>query len=199
MLAGLVMFTLPDASVLDLPDWLRSPRLKPCLNLPLVALKRALTAPFVFAPLFRLIRRPQTIQRWAKSAYNLAAAVDAELVDVFSSPAYDRGATRALAAMINAKNADAAQFQARTVLPQLTLPMLLIWGKQDKAVPPQLAPKFLQYNAQIKLVELADVGHCAHDEQPEAMNQLILDWLVQIEGLGNAQHRTGEVGTETPD
>jgi pimeloyl-ACP methyl ester carboxylesterase len=180
MLAGLVMFTLPDASVLDLPKFLRSPILKPLVDIPLSSLKRLLTAPIVFAPLFRLIRRPQTIQKWAKSAYQLATAVDDELVDVFSRPAYDRGATRALAAMINAKNPAAAELQARTVLPQITTPMLLIWGKRDQAVPPSLAPKFRRYNPQIQLIELDDVGHCAHDECPDAMNQVMLDWIAQI-------------------
>ncbi len=181
MLAGLIMFTLPDASVLDLPDWLRSPALKPLIDLPLGLLKRLLTAPPVFAPLFRLIRRPKTLQKWAKSAYQLAAAVDEELVDVFSRPAYDRGATRALAAMINAKNPASAQMPARVVLPQITVPMLLIWGKQDQAVPPALAPKFLRYNPKIKLIELDDVGHCAHDECPDAMNQVMLQWIAQLD------------------
>jgi pimeloyl-ACP methyl ester carboxylesterase len=180
MLAGLIMFTLPDASVLDLPKFLRSPRLKPLIDLPLAGLKRLLTAPIVFAPLFRLIRRPQTIQKWAKSAYQLATAVDDELVDVFSRPAYDRGATRALAAMINAKNPESAELQARIVLPRITTPMLLIWGKRDQAVPPSLAPKFQRYNPKIQLIELDDVGHCAHDECPDAMNQVMLDWITAI-------------------
>ncbi|MBE9031124.1 alpha/beta fold hydrolase [filamentous cyanobacterium LEGE 11480] len=179
MLASLVMFTLPDASVLDLPAWLRSTQLKPFVNLPLAGLKRLLTAPLIFAPLFRLIRRPQVIQKWAKSAYMMSEVVDEELVDVFSSPAYDRGATRALASMINAKNLDAERFSARAVLPRLTMPMLLIWGKQDKAVPPLLAPKFLQYNSKIELIELDNVGHCAHDECPDAMNRILLDWIAK--------------------
>lgn len=180
MLAGLIMFTLPDASVLDIPAWLRSPVLKPLINLPLSLAKRILTAPFIFGPLFRLIRRPQVIQKWARSAYRLTEVVDDELVDVFSSPAYDRGATRALAAMINAGNPAIENFKARYALPKLSVPILLIWGKQDKAVPPTLAPKFLKYNPNIQLIELDDVGHCAHDECPDAMNQIMLDWISQL-------------------
>jgi pimeloyl-ACP methyl ester carboxylesterase len=177
MLAGLVMFTLPDASVLGTPEWLRSPLIKPFLNFPLAILRRLLTFPPLFIPLFRLIRRPTNIQQWAKGAYHQRDRVDDELVDVFSSPAYDRGAVRALSAMVNAKGMDQIDYSARSVLPKLTLPMLLIWGKQDRAVPPQLAPKFLQYNPQIKLIELNDVGHCAHDECFEDMNQVLLDWI----------------------
>jgi pimeloyl-ACP methyl ester carboxylesterase len=183
MLAGLVMFTLPDASVLDVPEWLRSPRLKPLIDLPLALLKRVLTFPPLFVPLFRAVRRPSVIQKWAAAAYTGPEAVDDELVDVFSSPAYDRGARRALAAMVNAKGLNQIDYTARTVLPQLTLPMLLIWGKQDKAVPPTLAPKFLKYNAGMTLIELDDVGHCAHDECADRMNQVILDWMLEFIAL----------------
>jgi pimeloyl-ACP methyl ester carboxylesterase len=183
MLAGLVMFTLPDASVLGGPSWLRSPLLKrlfsPLLNFPLAILRRVLTFPPLFVPLFRLVRRPKTIRQWAKGAYSQSHLVDDELVDVFSSPAYDRGAVRALSAMVNAKGMDRLDYSARSVLPKLTLPMLLIWGQQDRAVPPQLAPKFLNYNPGIKLIELQDVGHCAHDECSEDMNQTMLAWIAQ--------------------
>jgi pimeloyl-ACP methyl ester carboxylesterase len=180
MLAGLVMFTLPDASVLDIPQWLRSPRLQPLINFPLALLKRVLTFPPLFVPLFRAVRRPNVIQKWAAAAYMGPEVVDDELVDVFSSPAYDRGARRALAAMVNAKGLNQIDYTARTVLPQLTLPMLLIWGKQDKAVPPTLAPKFLKYNAGMTLIELDNVGHCAHDECADRMNQVILDWMLEF-------------------
>jgi pimeloyl-ACP methyl ester carboxylesterase len=187
MLAGLVMFTLPDASVLPWVGairslyrqwpWLRSPLVQALINLPWAILRRFLTFPPLFVPLFRLIRQPRNIRQWAKGAYRQVDAVDDELVDVFSSPAYDRGAMRALAAMVNAKGIDQIDYSARSVLPHLTLPILLIWGKQDRAVPPSLAPRFLTYNHSIQLIELEDVGHCAHDECPAAMNQILLDWL----------------------
>jgi pimeloyl-ACP methyl ester carboxylesterase len=194
MLAGLAMFTLPDASVLPLGGLWRSPLLQSPLaqtliNLPWAILRRLLTFPPLFVPLFRWARRPQTIRQWAKAAYSqagvVAGVVDDELVDVFSAPAYDRGAVRALAAMVNAKGLDQIDYSARSVLPQLTLPMLLIWGKQDRAVPPSLAPKLLAYNPAIKLIELNDVGHCAHDECPAQMNRILLDWIAQTGDRAN--------------
>ena len=177
MLRGLVMFTLPDASVLDLPAWLRSPWLKPYLNAPAWILKRILTFPPIFAPLFRAIRRPAMIRRWARGVYGQVGQVDDELVHLLSRPAFDRGATRALAAMLKAQQPAYPDYSARTILPRLTIPMLLIWGKQDPAVPPMLAQKCLSYNPRLTLIEVDDVGHCAHDESPEAMNQAILDWI----------------------
>jgi pimeloyl-ACP methyl ester carboxylesterase len=55
--------------------------------------------------------------------------------------------------------------------------MLLIWGKKDKFVPPALAHEFARYNENLQLLSIEDVGHCPHDENPEIINQAILDWI----------------------
>jgi pimeloyl-ACP methyl ester carboxylesterase len=55
--------------------------------------------------------------------------------------------------------------------------MLLIWGQKDKFVPAVFGKRFTQYNDRLELVNLEDVGHCPHDESPEIVNQLILDWM----------------------
>jgi pimeloyl-ACP methyl ester carboxylesterase len=180
MVRGLVMFTLPDASVLG-PAWLRSRPLQQATALPVGLVKRVITFPPLFLPLFRTIRRPGVLKGWAQGAYGRpkegqASAVNADLVDVFSAPAYDRGAARALMAMINA-GSDGDDYSARRVLGQIQVPMLLLWGKQDKAVPFSLAEKFLAYSDRLTLVELDRIGHCAHDECPEVSNQTIVDWI----------------------
>jgi pimeloyl-ACP methyl ester carboxylesterase len=183
MVQGLAMFTLPDSSVLEIPSWLRSSPLSAVFNVAVAGVKRAITFPPLFSPLFRLVRRPGTIQGWAKGAYGQTDVVDAELVGVFSQPAYDRGARRALAAMVNGRTNPARQYLAREILPQIQVPMLLIWGSADRAVPPNLARKFLRYSDRIELVELEKVGHCAHDECADAMNQRLLAWIAGLPQL----------------
>jgi pimeloyl-ACP methyl ester carboxylesterase len=175
MVRGMVMFTLPDASVLG-PAWLRSRPLQQMTAFPLGLIKRLITFPPLFLPLFRTIRRPRVLKGWAKGAYGQPDAVNDDLVDVFSSPAYDRGAGRALMAMINASSGG-DHYSARRVLAQIQVPMLLLWGKQDKAVPFSLARKFLAYSDRLTLIELDKIGHCAHDECPDVSNQAILDWI----------------------
>ncbi len=176
MVQGMVMFTLPDASVLGLPKWLGSKPVKQLTAIPLGLAKRIVTFPPLFVLLFRTIRRPRVLKGWAKGAYGQASAVNDDLVDVFSSPAYDRGAARALMAMINAKSSGEA-YLAKDVLPRIQVPMLLVWGKKDQAVPFSLARKFLAYSDRIELIALDDIGHCAHDECPEVSNQAILSWI----------------------
>ena len=58
--------------------------------------------------------------------------------------------------------------------------MLLIWGRQDRMVPPKLASFFAGLNDRIELIELDRMGHCPHDESPTKFNQILLDWLERV-------------------
>jgi pimeloyl-ACP methyl ester carboxylesterase len=63
------------------------------------------------------------------------------------------------------------------ILPVLEIPILLLWGRQDRMVLLMFAPKFAAMNLRIQLVELDDAGHCPHDECAERVNGAIADWL----------------------
>ncbi len=179
MAVGLVMMSLPDASVLEYPPAVTQTLkvlgmgLTPIFSL----LKGIFTSPLVFNPFFAVLRLPALVKIWALQAYAQDEALHADLVEIFAAPAYEPGAARALRAMINSQARETVDYTAKTVLPQMTLPMLLLWGKQDKFVPPKLAPLFVDCNPALKLVELDAAGHCPHDECPDRVNPLILDWI----------------------
>lgn len=180
MVAGLVMLTLPDTSVLENPAWVK-PAIAP-LKLalsPVATLAKALfTSPPVFNPFFRFIRQPKIIRSWVKKAYIDTTSVEDDLVDILSRPAYDQGAAEALRAMVNTMSKrHVPQYMAKEMLPQLTIPILLVWGQQDIMIPPKLGPLFARCNPRIQLVELLHAGHCPHDECPDRLNPIILDWL----------------------
>jgi pimeloyl-ACP methyl ester carboxylesterase len=179
MVAGVVMLNLPDSSVLQatVPQWLRR-ALVPLTWLvkPIVTLLRSvLTAPPIFRPFFHFIRQPASIRRWAKQAYADPRWVDDTLVEILCRPTYDRGAARALVAMT--RSPTELSPAATSTLPQLTIPLLLIWGKRDRFVPASLGPLFQRYNSRLQFVELENAGHCPHDECADTVNQLILDWM----------------------
>jgi haloalkane dehalogenase len=54
-----------------------------------------------------------------------------------------------------------------------------MWGRQDRMIPPNLARQFVALNPNLELVELDNAGHCPHDECPEQVNQILLDWLAR--------------------
>jgi pimeloyl-ACP methyl ester carboxylesterase len=176
MVQGLVMINLPDSSVLEFPEWLSGAiALLKKVTFPVVS--GVFFSPFVFNPLFRVIRSPKFVRYWASQAYGAPTALTEELLEILSRPAFDRGAAAALRAMVNSKSSSGEDFTAKTILPKLQIPILLIWGRADKMVPPKLAPLIAKLNSNLTLAELENAGHCPHDECPEVVNQLILEWL----------------------
>jgi len=178
MVCGVAMLNLPDSSVIDelLPAAIRPiAATVGRLLQPLAVLAKGLfTQPLWFNPFFRVIRHPLVIRAWAKQAYVDRDRVTDELVAILSRPAYDHSADRALRAMVNSPS---GKFTAKAALPHLQIPMLLIWGKQDQMVPPTLALLFAKLNPAMTVVELDQAGHCPHDETPERVNPLILNWM----------------------
>lgn len=182
MVCGVVMLNLPDSSVLESPPWLANTLslVKPVTQPLLTTVKWVFTLPPIFNTLFWVIRQPRVLKLWATQAYATPAAITDELIEIFMSPAYERGAARTLRSMVKGKTQpkeNPIDYTAKTVLPQLTVPMLLFWGLQDKMVPPSLARLFPKYNSNLKLIEIENAGHCPHDEQPEFVNQEILNWI----------------------
>ena len=57
------------------------------------------------------------------------------------------------------------------------MPILLIWGLDDRMVPPILAKVFAPLNPRLQLLEWEGVGHCPQDECPDRFNQALTDWL----------------------
>lgn len=59
-------------------------------------------------------------------------------------------------------------------LPELTLPVLLIAGARDGAVPPAQARRLQALLPHAELVILEEVGHLAHEERPQEVAALIV-------------------------
>lgn len=170
MVQGIAMINLPDFSLEEemIPGWLR----------PVVAsIKSLVASPVVLKSLFYVVRRPTVLQKWAGRAYANPAAVSAELLEILALPSQDRGAAATFSALFKAMTSSDFGPRVKTILPSLDIPLLLMWGRQDRMIPPMLAAQFAALNKNVKLVEIDDAGHCPHDECPELVNQVLLDWL----------------------
>jgi pimeloyl-ACP methyl ester carboxylesterase len=170
MVKGIVLINLPDLSLREeaMPGWLR----------PIVSTVEGLVAsPILLKTLFYVVRRPPLVRKWAGLAYASPVAVTAELVEILTGPAQDRGAAATFSALFRAMTSTNFGPRVKTILPTLDIPMLLMWGRKDRMIPPHLARQFVALNPNLELIELDDAGHCPHDEQPEQVNQILLDWL----------------------
>jgi pimeloyl-ACP methyl ester carboxylesterase len=172
MVQGIVMMSLHDPSM-------RNDAIPPLWRPAIATIENLVMSPLVLKTVFQLVRRRSVVRKWAAIAYANQEAVTDELVDILTGPAADRGSAQAFYALFKAMTQVEFGPSAKTILSKLDIPMLLIWGQQDRMIPPQLfrPSQFLEYNSKLQLVELDNAGHCPHDECPDQVNQIILDWI----------------------
>ena len=173
MAKGLVMLSLPDVSV-------REDMLPPLIRPVVTSIENLFASPLLIKGLLKIVRRPHVIRKWAGVAYPNKEAVTDELVEILSNPAYDEGSEQTLFRLSRSVRKANFAKSVKDLLPQVSVPMLLIWGLQDKMIPPKQARAIASLNSRLKLIELADAGHCPHDEYPEQFNALLLDWLESL-------------------
>ena len=170
MVKGVVMIGLPDMSAREeaIPKFMRPA---------VAAIEGLFASPLLLKNVFYLVRRPGVVRKWAAIAYSNPAAISDELVDILTGPAQDRGAAAAFGAILKAMIGSDFAPSVKTLLPNLEIPLLLIWGNQDRMIPASLSRRFVELNANLQLVNVDNAGHCVHDECPEQVNQILLDWL----------------------
>jgi haloalkane dehalogenase len=170
MVKGLVMLSLPDIRQRQshIPQ-----AIQPLVN----TLEKLVVSPLLIRLLFYFVRQPFILRSALKTAYVNRDAVTDELVEIIATPPRDQGAARALIALTQFMNKSPLIPTVSSLLSQLQIPTLLVWGKGDRLVAPTLAPKLAQQNSQIELLLLDNIGHCPQDETPEYFNRILLDWL----------------------
>jgi pimeloyl-ACP methyl ester carboxylesterase len=172
MVQGLVLITLPSSRQELLPGWLQ----------PLVgAIEGLFASPLIIKPLFRLIRQPAFIRAALRKIYSNPESVTDDLIASFTMPALDRGAATVLTRLVKARTKRDFSPNTKSLLPNLQIPILLVWGEQDQVIPLAWGRQLPPLNSNIKLVELSEAGHCSYDECSDQVNQAIATWLQTLE------------------
>ena len=168
---SLALLSLPDPSVREdlIPQWCR----------PIVSqVEQIFTADWLLKPLFHWVRQPKIVRNWAGLAYASREALSDELVEIFAAPARDRGAAQAFSHILQAMIRPQFGPRVSALLPEIEVPILLIWGSQDRMVPVGFSKVFAALNPRLQLIELEQAGHCPHDECFETVNQAIQAWIL---------------------
>ncbi|WP_232251364.1 alpha/beta fold hydrolase [Oscillatoria acuminata] len=164
MTQGLVMLTLPDPQPRQPPAWAR-------------AIEQFFSSPLLLWPLFKIVRQPGLLRSVLRKIYQNPDLVDDELVELFATPARDRGALKVFYRLSLTRSDPEYSPIITDLLPGLTLPILLLWGEADQIVPFRSAMQLANLNSHIQLVTIPDAGHVVYDESPEFVNQAIVDWV----------------------
>jgi pimeloyl-ACP methyl ester carboxylesterase len=168
MVKGLVLITLPSSRQELLPEWLQ----------PVVgAIEGAFASPLLIRPLFQVIRRPAFLRAVLRQVYTNPDNVTEEVISSFVTPALDRGAAQVLCRLVKARTQLDFSPNSQRLLPDLQIPILMLWGKQDRVIPVAWGRQLAALNPNIRLVEFANAGHTPYDECYEPVNREILAWL----------------------
>jgi pimeloyl-ACP methyl ester carboxylesterase len=140
-------------------------------------LRNALISPLFLVPLFHLLKQPCILRGWVRLAYAGEEAITDDLLEILAAPTKEKGSAQAFCAILSAMLSPQFSPCVKSILSNLKIPSLLLWGKQDKMIPRILANSFLGCNPKLRFVELENAGHCAHDECPERVNCELLNWI----------------------
>ncbi|MEN9230608.1 MAG: alpha/beta fold hydrolase [Thermostichus sp. DG02_5_bins_236] len=122
---------------------------------------------------FAQVAQAKAIRNILLQAYGRKKAVTDELVQLLLKPALDPGAAAVFLAFVRYSQGPLAE----DLLPQLTCPVLILWGEADPWEPIALGRALAEFPCVVGFIPLPGVGHCPQDEAPELVNPLLLDWI----------------------
>ncbi|NJK61583.1 MAG: alpha/beta fold hydrolase [Synechococcaceae cyanobacterium SM2_3_1] len=147
----------------------------------MTAFNRLVTSRITGPLLFHQIRQKHRIRATLQQVYRNPDAITDELVEILYQPACTPGAQQAFASIITAPPGKPPEL----LLPDLQRPLLVLWGEADPWTPVTRGQTFASHvppEADFQFIPIPDTGHCPHDERPEVVNPLILNWLQKLNG-----------------
>ena len=102
------------------------------------------------------------------------------MVELLYRPSCDEGAQKVFAAVLSGPPGP----RPSELLPKIRQPLLILWGESDPWTPISSATLYQALandpSSTVSFQAIRDTGHCPHDERPEVVNPLILDWCKQL-------------------
>ena len=146
------------------------------------SLKRLITHRRVGPFLFDQVRSKRRIRGSLAQVYRNREAITDELVDMLHAPSCDPNAHHVFASIMTAP----AGPRPSELLPHIQHPLLVLWGEEDPWAPLPTAEIYHKLSQlpsaqpQVTFHSIPQTGHCPHDERPEVVNPLMIQWLEQV-------------------
>ncbi|MEB3230617.1 MAG: alpha/beta fold hydrolase [Leptolyngbyaceae bacterium] len=158
----------------------RPDELNPVLAWIMGTFSQVVSAPVIGPLMFNEIRRKFRIRGTLKQVYGDRTAVTEELLEILHQPSCDPGAQKVFASILTAPPGP----RPAELLPQISQPLLVLWGDADPWTPISGSTLYQQLAQQepqrVKFQAIPGAGHCPHDECPDQVNPPIIDWLATV-------------------
>lgn len=157
----------------------RPEELNPPLRLIMGAFTQLVSSEWIGPFVFNQVRQKHRIRGSLKQVYGNRDAITDDLVDMLYQPSCDPGAQKVFASIVTAP----AGPRPTELLPQITQPLLVLWGENDPWTPIKGADIYRELSndpdahLQVTFESIPKTGHCPHDERPDVVNPAILNWL----------------------
>ncbi len=136
----------------------------------------AIGAPLIGEALAGVFGNRWGVRQGLLSAYHRKECVTPELVETFSGPLRRYGAGSYLKV-----SREFANLVLDLTPGEIQMPTLLIWGAEDRSIPPAHAEIIKNRMIPHAVIEIIpDSGHCPFDETPQAFLDILLPWLRQL-------------------
>jgi len=142
--------------------------------------------------LFDTLANPKTVGQILLEPYAVKEAVDDKLVDVLLSPLLVPGAAEVVFDTLSYSAGPLPEQQLRDVNFPTTMgtqsvegddcgvPVWVCYGDKDPWTPAARVERLIDLDPVEKVVMFPGVGHCPHDEAPEMVNPLLLQFLERL-------------------
>jgi pimeloyl-ACP methyl ester carboxylesterase len=126
------------------------------------------------APITQKILPRQMIEASVRNVYGQPDRVSTALVDRYYELTLRAGNRASLTQRFQYRSSDAA---LAGQISKLNLPTLILWGSEDRLIPPEHGQRFHQDIAGSALQVFEGLGHVAHEEDPDATVQAVKRFL----------------------
>lgn len=127
------------------------------------------------APFTQNILPRSMIEASVRNVYGQPEKVSPALVDRYHDLTLREGNRASLVQRFQYRSSDAA---LAGQISKLRLPTLILWGSEDRLIPPDHGQRFHQDIAGSQLLVFHGLGHVPHEEDPKATVQAVVKFLI---------------------
>jgi 2-hydroxymuconate-semialdehyde hydrolase len=132
-----------------------------------------ITQPIVDILYYNIFVKGKNFQKFLSSAFYKSDFVSPEVAGLYLESFKIKDSNKSFLFIIKSNNA----YDIESVLKKVNIPVLIVWGRQDGWISLESAYRFNLLINGSELAIIDNAGHVSMEEQPEAVNKRILEFL----------------------